>query len=274
MQQLGKLFKFYIFSSLHVSLVAFSLTKITLLTYDIHENSTPLFTFVATLLSYNFIKYYKTYDIDLIFIKWINLHNISLLILNMVSLTLLIILFTQLNTKAILTLLPFILITFFYVVPLHFSKKNLRSISSLKIFLIAISWAVITVIFPLAQNDIAFSKNMEIILVQRFLFIFAIIIPFDIRDYNYDKPEIKTLPQLIGISASKLIAIIALILFFLLDYINTSTIKNTVFLTGIVTAVSTMFVLFAQKYQSEYYSSFWVEAIPIFWLVIIILFGA
>ncbi len=274
MQQLGKLFKFYIFSSLHVSLVAFSLTKITLLTYDIHENSTPLFTFVATLVSYNFIKYYKTYDIDLIFVKWINRHDISLLVLNMVSLTLLITLFIQLKMKAILTLLPFILITFFYVVPLHFSKKNLRSISSLKIFLITISWAVITVIFPLVQNDIVFSKNIEIILVQRFLFIFAITIPFDIRDYNYDKPEIKTLPQLIGINASKLIGIITLVLFFLLDYSKISAIKNTVFLTGIVAAISIVFVLFARKYQSKYYSSFWVEAIPIFWLAILLLFGA
>ena len=48
-------------------------------------------------------------------------------------------------------------------------------------------------------------------LFERFLFIFAITIPFDIRDVNYDAFHLSTIPQYFGINTAKWIAFFALL---------------------------------------------------------------
>lgn len=79
----------------------------------------------------------------------------------------------------------------------HFQKNLhlLRNIPGLKLFLIAFSWAGITVLFPLIQNYMSIRITDWITFIQRFLFVLVITIPFDIRDINYDNNELKTLPQ-------------------------------------------------------------------------------
>ena len=103
-------------------------------------------------------------------------------------------------------LLAFILLgflTLFYS-GLGFGNKKhhykLREIPYLKIFLITSIWSVSTILLPVIQagNEI-FTTNVILLFAERFLFIFAIAIQFDIRDMQADRHAgLKTIPLLIG----------------------------------------------------------------------------
>lgn len=80
-------------------------------------------------------------------------------------------------------------------------KTGLRNIPGLKLLLIAGVWAASTVLLPiLATAEIQINKLQTLILLaQRFLFVAAITLPFDIRDIDQDKAyALKTIPVQLG----------------------------------------------------------------------------
>ena len=117
----------------------------------------------------------------------------------------------------LLIVLPAIL-SLGYVVPFFGKKRRLRDFDYIKIFLIAIVWAFITVILPIVERKgWAISASDMLMCIERSLFIFAITIPFDIRDLKVDQHiQVKTIPFLIGISKSKYLAGLLLLFAFLL----------------------------------------------------------
>ncbi len=86
---------------------------------------------------------------------------------------------------------PFALITVLYSVPIARRRTSLlrvREIPYLKIFLIALVWAVTTVMLPVIQSgQPLITQHIALLLTERFLFVFAITIPFDIRDIEADR---------------------------------------------------------------------------------------
>lgn len=109
------------------------------------------------------------------------------------------------------------LVVFLYYSPskkLRF--KGLRKTRGLKVFVIAFVWALVTLGAPLLDRpDYQYSSHHVWLLLQRFLFIVAITIPFDIRDLQKDlKSRVFTLPQKLGIRNTRIL--IAVLLFFLL----------------------------------------------------------
>jgi len=269
MSILRRLFSFYIFSNIHVSIAVFCFTKVTLFAYGVSDNTIPYFNMFSTLISYNFIRFYRIDEINRFVSNWIQSNKKSLLVLNGVGMILLTYLAFRLKFKDFIVLIPFVLATLFYAVPFSKEKLNLRSMTGLKLFLIAFSWAGITVLFPLIHHDISISGNIWIIFIQRFLIIIALAIPFDLRDVNFDKKQIRTLPQSIGVIKSKLLGSIALIVFFVLELFRELNSEKTIITSFIIVAVSLLFLLNASTNQKKYYSSFWVESIPIFWYLIL-----
>ncbi len=271
MKSLKSIFDFYIYSNIHVAIAGFSFTKITLLNFDIHENTSPFFVFFATIVSYNFIRSYKIKEIDIFSMSWINRHKNILIILNMIIIILLIFYAFRIKFSALLVLIPFALATFFYIVPFRINNKNLRSIASLKLFLIAITWAGVTVLFPLVQNDLFINTEVVIIFIQRFLFILAVTIPFDIRDIQVDHDQLKTLPQIIGVNSSKFFSGMVLIAFLLLEFLKIPFDKSNFYDILLLAMISFLWIFFAKENQNRYYTTFWVEALPIFWLFLVVL---
>ena len=107
------------------------------------------------------------------------------------------------KTGVLLTFLLLGFLTLFYS-GLGFGNKKhhykLREIPYLKIFLITSIWSVSTILLPVIQagNEI-FTTNVILLFAERFLFIFAIAIQFDIRDMQADRRAgLKTIPLLIG----------------------------------------------------------------------------
>lgn len=247
------------------------LTKITLLQFDIIENISPLFVFFSTIVSYNAIRFININKIRTASAVWIKSHRAELLVLNIIAAIGLAITTYLLSFKAILVLIPFVLATSLYVSPFKISRLNLRDVPGLKLFLISISWAGVTVLFPIIQNELEVSKNIGLLFFERFFFVLAITIPFDIRDIDYDSPKMFTLPQVIGIRKSKIVGVLSLFLFLLIGYYRLGDLDTSFMIIFIVAMMSSILIGLSDKNQSNYFSSFWVEAIPIIWFFLTII---
>ncbi len=87
-----------------------------------------------------------------------------------------------------------------YTLPLPILNKRLRDLPIIKIFVIASIWSYVTWIIPAGQKPSALTW---IVFFERFLFLVALTIPFDIRDMRIDGLEgLQTLPQVFGTTKS------------------------------------------------------------------------
>lgn len=132
-------------------------------------------------------------------------------------------------------------------------KLTLRNIPYLKVFIVSVVWASVTVI-PLY---ISFGKEVDpLVLVwllcERLLFVLAITFMFDVRDIDQDDPALKTLPQVWGIYRTKLAAGLALFIsLILLNFSPLSTIQYLFIL--VVYFLTAVAILKTNARRSELY---------------------
>ena len=88
---------------------------------------------------------------------------------------------------------------------------SLRSVPHLKIHLIAASWSVVLIIFPLIAEG--YDQNLLWIFLAHYFYVLGIAIPFDIRDLKYDDNRTRTIPQVIGVGPARIIALFSLVIF-------------------------------------------------------------
>ncbi|PHQ55874.1 MAG: hypothetical protein COC16_04330 [Lutibacter sp.] len=276
---LKKILNFYIFSNIHVSIAGFCLTKITLFKFGIVDNLTPFFVLFSIIISYNFIRFFEIKKERLNwFKKWFFEYRYLLLILSILSILGLgyIIFFTKFNFNSFVILFPFAFMTFFYVLPL-FKIGNIevsfRNFPSIKIISIALAWAGITVFFPLFDAGYEFTSSVYIEFIQRFLILISITIPFDIRDVSVDPRSLKTLPQLVGVGISKIIGYLLLLVVVLLEFYMSNVLKTSSYILIAIALITMLFLAFSTLKRNRYYTSFWVEAIPILWFTLIVVFS-
>lgn len=267
---------FYICSNTHVALAGFSLTKITLVNFGIAGNLTPLFVAFSILISYNFIRFYEIKNNRLGWFKdwfFMNIKKIlGLMLLSILGLGS-ISFFPEFNLKSFLILFPFAFMTFFYAIPLFKIGKlevSFRNFPMIKIFSIAIAWAGISVFFPLYEANYQFSSAVYLEFFQRILFLLAITIPFDIRDMNADSKSLKTLPQTLGIGNSKALGTLLLFGFLMMEIFKENFTYFGFLIVLIISIISGLFLWFSSPKKSRYYTSFWVESIPVIWLGLLI----
>jgi 4-hydroxybenzoate polyprenyltransferase len=109
-------------------------------------------------------------------------------------------------------------VTFGYVMPFRWKGmrlRGLRNVPLLKSVLLAGAWTVGTAAVPIVcAGTHPGDLFRAALLLERFFFILALTIAFDIRDWRKDKlRRIRTLPVVFGIGASKRFAIASLALF-------------------------------------------------------------
>lgn len=104
------------------------------------------------------------------------------------------------------------------VIPARRGFMPLRHIPLLKLFLIAYVWASVTVWLPLLTANWPIKAGEGwFLFVQRFLFILPLAIIFDIRDLERDKATATlTLPLLVGVPKTKIIAFLILAIYLLI----------------------------------------------------------
>jgi hypothetical protein len=178
----------------------------------------------------------------------------------------------QLSGGVLLLSVFFGVFTVFYAVP-FLSGKNLRNIKGLKIFVIAFVVTGLTLVIPLLEFhenphwEVLLDKEMVLTIAQRFSLIIALLIPFEIRDLDVDNAELGTIPQKMGVGNAKLLGFGLLAVFLTLEFLKPDISPAEWVSTVIIGLVSAGFVFFSNRDQSDYYASFWVEAIPIMWFV-------
>lgn len=265
-----KIVNFYINTSVHVALSVYCLVRITELYVGLlYNESLNYFIFYGTITAYNFVKYASIAQ----------LHHRSLTnnlktiqIFSLGCFLLMLFYGYQLSIKTALIFIPFGLLTVLYAVPFFgITTKNLRRVPSLKILIIGLVWSGVTVILPLVDAKLPMNLEAILLYVQRFLFVIVLTLPFDIRDMNFDNKKLQTIPQLLGVERTKKIGYILLLCTVLIEFFIT---PNSHFKSayGFVFFVLLIFLQRASRKQSNYYSSFWVEAIPIFWWIVLLIF--
>lgn len=275
MKIIRQLLNFYINSSIHVALAAYALTWVTLIQFDINYDENSLyFVFFASITGYNFVKYFgvaKFHHRSLA--GWLK----AIQIFSLIAFIAMCYYAFKLETNTLIVISVLGLITFLYAIPLIPKKiliddqKNLRQISGLKIYVIALVWTFTTILLPLVNNDVAIDYDVVITSLQRFLFVLVLMLPFEIRDLNYDSLKLATIPQRIGVKKTKIIGVLLLMVFFMLDYFKDELTGNSILSTLMIMFVTLLSVVCSNKNQSKYYSAFWVESLPIVWLGILLM---
>jgi len=253
-------FKIYIKSSLHVALAVCALVAITAYEFDIKILSEfYFFIFFSTISGYNFVKFVPIYKSSK--------HEISLPLKLIQSVSVMAALYFsfELSKASFVFVLFLSILTFLYANPLH-KNKNLRNMTGLKISIVALVWACVSLILPLVNQHIELiNKHVWLSFIQRFLLVFILTLPFEIRDLKFDDLILETLPQRIGINKTKLIGTFLLIVVLVLEPFKDEIKRGHFYSLVITSTILLFFLLNAKKDQSKYYSSFWVESIPIFW---------
>lgn len=106
-----------------------------------------------------------------------------------------------------------------YPLPLYRGRR-LRDVPFLKVFLIAATWAWITVALPALLHGITLPA-IGPLLLERACFILALTLPFDIRDADSDRAQgVVTFPTRWGIAPTRMVAYAALLLMAAAVYVS------------------------------------------------------
>jgi len=277
MKFIKQLFNFYLNSSIHVALSVYALTYITLLEFNFpYENNLLCFVFFASITGYNFVKYFgvaKFHHRGLA--AWLK----AIQIFSFFAFVLMLYFVFQLDRVTLTWVLGFGIVTFLYAIPFlpkdlfldH--QNNLRSIGGLKIYLIGLVWMGVTVFLPVVENDYPIDADVLLTAGQRYIYILVLMLPFEIRDLKFDSLKLSTIPQKIGVKGTKVMGVLLLILCFLLEFFKDDTHQIKLLVLFVLCMVTGGSVLLSSKKQNVYFASFWVEALPILWLVFMLLLG-
>jgi len=168
-------------------------------------------------------------------------------------------------------------ITFLYAIPFLpktiflDESKNLRAISGLKIYVIAFVWSSVTVIIPLINENYIITTDVILTALQRYLYVLVIMLPFEIRDVQFDSIKLSTIPQQIGVKLTKFIGGVFLIVLYCIEFFKTINTKPQELILLSVVLITGVLLFCSKVNQKQYYSSFIVESISILWLILILL---
>ena len=250
-----------------MSFAVVSLVGVTCLALDINWDKNLLFfIFFATITGYNFIKYSRL-------AKW---HHLSLTeslrsiqVFSLLCFLGLLYFTFQVPQEVIIGCVVMAVLTVLYALPVFSRKRNLRALPGIKIYTIGAVWAGATVLLPILQEGASINWDFYILLLQRFLFVLVITLPFDIRDMQYDDAAIVTIPARIGVKKTKILGVFFLVLFVLLEALKDKITSLNLLSTLVISIFSGFLLVLASEKQSKYYASLLVESTPIFWLLLV-----
>jgi 4-hydroxybenzoate polyprenyltransferase len=140
-------------------------------------------------------------------------------------------------------------------------------------------WAASCVLLPILEidgkNAATITINETILLFSnRFLFIAAITVPFDIRDLFQDKSkELKTIPVIFGEKNSLLMCQILLVAYMLLLFNFTEKIDGNFFALSLSILLSGWLIFKSKWKKNEYYYFLFLDGTMILQLIMLLLFS-
>lgn len=239
-----QLIDFYINYSIHVAFGVFCLFQITKLDLLVSTDySIDYFVFFGTILSYNALKYYAPFKNHIFTLQ----HNYLLVVVSLLAFFVAMYFYIQLSPNFKWTFVKIGFVVLLY--PL------LRKFGLFKMIVVSFCVTYITAYIPMVNHIIEYCY-----LLSRFIVVICLLLPLEIIDLNKDAETIYTIPQKIGIQNTKILGYCLLLIFCLLNPDITS------FFIALSIAIS---IFFVTEKRAKYYTSFWVESIPILWWIFI-----
>lgn len=268
MRWLSRIFNFYLDASIHVALAVISLLLITNLYLNIFpEQHIILFVFFGTIPTYNFIKYGVEAE-KYILVK--NSYHRQIQILSLILLAFAVYHFFFLSYGVWLICIVLAVLIGLYALPVSAKRKNLRNSGIIKVLLVALVWTGTTVIIPVITSSISFSWDIYILIFQQLILILVLLIPFEIRDLEYDELNLKTIPQRIGVYKTKVLGLLLSFIYFITTFFKDDLNRVEIIGKAILFLILIIMMLMTHRNQSKYFASFFVEGIPICWLGILL----
>ena len=285
MNQLRRIFDLFIFGNVFIGLCSVALVFNTFLIngFPIQLTSSVVLVFSSTWFYYNF--HHHSHHLDFtsfvgfkISLRARHFNTLDYLMLFIPACGIIFsIVFVQLPV-----LIAFLLISFFsilYSIPLvmwNGRRRRLRESLFLKLPFLALSWAAVTVLIPLLEQEQAVDTGK--ILGQAFaraLFIYGLCIPFEIRDHDSEKKwGTNTLPVVYGIKITKIVGILMLVLGIALRHLIPDPMRLS---TDIIRAldlsfiVAMIWILSAKSNPSKYFCKFYVDGTMILQFIFVYL---
>lgn len=246
----------YINSSIHIGFAVVSLVKITQISLSLEANlEIDFIFFFGTILGYNFLKYLEVFLTGKFRIK----QNFDIVLVSSIAAILFLYYFFQLQTSIQLLFLKMGFLVLLY--------PFVRKWGVLKLFFVSICVALITVLVPILSQKTIQTDGYYFFL-QRFCIVLSLLVPFEIADVAVDPKSLQTFPQLFGIFKTKIIGIVFLFIYILMDFNG----PEFHFISLFISILILIFILVSNEKRSNYFTSFWVESIPIFWWLLLVLF--
>jgi hypothetical protein len=88
---------------------------------------------------------------------------------------------------------------------------------------------------------------------------------------HLDFKHIKTLPQKIGVEKTKKVGFVLLLFSLTMEFLLTASFTSKNIFLGICSVLLFLLMRSSQN-QTKFYSSFWVESLPIVWWVLLLIF--
>ncbi len=263
MKWLKRIFDFYIDASIHVAFAIYALLQITFQTLNIsYDYHLSFFIFFGSISCYNFIKYGVEAEK---YILVANQYHKGIQFFSFIALSFALYHGYFLSFDVWAGVGGLLFLTGLYALPVLPKAKNLRSWGGLKIFVVALVWAGATVLLPVLSANQLITWDIGVETFQRFVVILILLIPFEIRDLAYDKVELRTLPQRYGVTNTKIFGGFATLVFFFGTFLMDDLSVEEVVLKGVLFLILGSMLYMTKRNQSKYFTSFWVEAIPIGW---------
>ena len=268
MRIIQRLFNFYLQSSLHVALAVYALLQMTQHMFDIQNDSNSgYFAFFGTIVGYNFVKYDAlTRNKGLNFSGKIK----SIVILTIISFAAAVYFFFKLRIQTQIISFIVLVLILLYTLPFFPNKRNARNWAGVKIYIVALCWVGVTLLLPLLNAEVTFGMDVLWKSVQRFILVFVLILVFEIIDLANDDPHLQTVPQQIGVRNTKMLGTFLLIPFYFLEFLKTVVNYEQLVINLVLVVVLGLFLLNASQKKSRYYTSFWVESVPILWWLMVL----
>ncbi len=278
---------FVLFSNLFIALCAVAQCLLTLKVIG----SDPIYPLLALLLTSTLV----TYNVSIFLskpkdpqkseykrVRWFFAHSRLMITITIICTLLLIPLFWMLcfECKLLVIFLGFISIG--YSMPLFSvgdQKFGLRNIPGLKSLMITSVWVLSCVLLPIFEAESQHLtdtslRNTAILVSKRFLFIFALTIPFDIRDLYSDlKTGVKTIPVLIGEKRAYLFCQALLVGYLILLFtFNNNGFNRDFFSLGLTVLLMGWLIFKSEWEKDEYYYFLYMDGVLILQYLFLVIF--
>ena len=169
-----------------------------------------------------------------------------------------------LKQQIFLFLVPLVLLTLSYSIPfikLNNKRITLAEIPFVKTPVLALVWGISTTVIPLIEQNINLSSSfIGLQVLSRTLFVFALCIPFEIRDIVHDKSKnIRTLPVIHGIKDTKIIGVFIVALEIFMHHLMPVISLSSVIALDISSLVALIWIIHRKQTTGVYFYKFLVD---------------